>query len=196
MQTLTERRDAYNMQVSQDWKTFRWSRITLLSDPAGKLIRTKVHVFSDSTLCVGVSNPDPTIGLHKWRKYGTNTDLTTEIQFVWHVLPGASTIDTNKLVQSRLNGLDPQLFEERIVFLSMFNDIDWTIKVKTEICLHNAKGVAAFASTLGHWGLRQKRRGGTEIRTNPKNNGTVEQHKWWTFSCVHHRDSTIIGWDN
>ena len=90
----------------------------------------------------------PTIGLHKWRKYGTNTDLTTEIQFVWHVLPGASTIDTNKLVQSRLNGLDPQLFEERTVFLSMFNDIDWTLEVKTEICLHNAKGVAAFASTF------------------------------------------------
>ena len=32
---------------------------TLLSDPAAELIRTKVHVFSDSALCVGISNPDP-----------------------------------------------------------------------------------------------------------------------------------------
>ena len=38
---------------------FRWSRITLLRSPAAKLIRMKVHVLSDSTLCVGVSNPDP-----------------------------------------------------------------------------------------------------------------------------------------
>ena len=37
---------------------FRWPRIALLSDPAATLIRMKVHAFSDSTLCVGVSNPD------------------------------------------------------------------------------------------------------------------------------------------
>ena len=57
--TLFERIDTYMMQVLQDWKTFRWSRITLLSDPAAKLMRMKVHVFSDSTLCVGISNLDP-----------------------------------------------------------------------------------------------------------------------------------------
>ena len=55
VQTLIERTDAYNMQVSQDWETFRWSRVRLLSDPASKLIRMKVHVFSDSALCVGAS---------------------------------------------------------------------------------------------------------------------------------------------
>ena len=58
VQTLIERKDAYNMQVSQDWKTFRWSRIALLGDPAAKLNRMKVHLLSDSTLCVGISNPD------------------------------------------------------------------------------------------------------------------------------------------
>ena len=40
---------AYNMQVLQDWYTFHWSRMPLLSDPAAKLIRMKVHVFSDAT---------------------------------------------------------------------------------------------------------------------------------------------------
>ena len=58
VETLIDRKDSYNMQILQDWSTFRWLRITLLSDPAAKLIRVKVHVFSDSTLCVGVSNPD------------------------------------------------------------------------------------------------------------------------------------------
>ena len=51
MQSLIERKDAYNVQVSKDWKTFRWSRMTLLSDPEAALISMKVHVFPDSILC-------------------------------------------------------------------------------------------------------------------------------------------------
>ena len=34
------------MQASQEWDTFRWSRITLLSNPVVTLFRMKVHVFS------------------------------------------------------------------------------------------------------------------------------------------------------
>ena len=66
------------VQVSQDWRTFRWSRITLLGDPAAKLIQMTVHVFSDSTMCVGVSNPDPSekLGNAVGRTCGTNTDLS------------------------------------------------------------------------------------------------------------------------
>ena len=59
MQTLIKCKYAYNMQVSQDCKTHRWSRITLLSDPEAKLINMIVHMFSASSLCVGVSNSDP-----------------------------------------------------------------------------------------------------------------------------------------
>ena len=59
MKILIDRKDAYNMQILQSRKTFRWSRTTWLSVPAAKLIRMKVHVLSDSTLCIGVSNPDP-----------------------------------------------------------------------------------------------------------------------------------------
>ena len=61
------------MQILRDWNTFRWSRITLLSgDPAAKVIRVKVHMFSDSTLCVGVSNLDPS---NKW---------ATQLEDVWN----------------------------------------------------------------------------------------------------------------
>ena len=45
------------MQILQYRNTFRWSRITLLSDAAAKFIRMKVRVFSDSAMCVGVSDP-------------------------------------------------------------------------------------------------------------------------------------------
>ena len=56
---LVESNSAHNMQVTQGWQTFRWLRFTLLSFPAATLIRLQIDEFSDSTLCVGISNPDP-----------------------------------------------------------------------------------------------------------------------------------------
>ena len=44
---MIDRKDAYNMQILEDWNSFRWSRFTL-SNPAAKLMRMKVGVFSDS----------------------------------------------------------------------------------------------------------------------------------------------------
>ena len=71
-----------------------------------------------------------------------------EIQFVWHVLAGASAIDINTFFQIHLDGLEPQVFGDRIVVLSMFNDNNWTKKGSTEICMHSAYEVAAFAATF------------------------------------------------
>ena len=177
VQTLMERKDSHNRQVLQDWNTFRGSTITLLSDPATELVRMKVHVFSDSTLCVGVSNPDPS---NKWatkledawnkHKFAELLNLAArQVQINGHVPPGASTLDIKKHIQTHLNGRNPESFGERNFFMSIFNDIEWTKKGHTETCLHNAQELAAFATLP--WGLRQKRRGGTEISTNPKDTG-------------------------
>ena len=91
--TLVERKDAYNVQILQDWNTFLWARITLLSDPAAKLITMQVHMFSDSTLFVGVSNPDPSNNWvtkleNVWNKHGFDETLNLavrEVQVMWHV---------------------------------------------------------------------------------------------------------------
>ena len=72
VQTLIERKDAYDMEVSKDWKTFLWSRLTLLSNPAAESIRMTVHLLSDSTMCVGISNSD----LHN--------NLATKLDEVWN----------------------------------------------------------------------------------------------------------------
>ena len=42
-----------------------------------------------------------------------------------YVLPGASTMLSKSHIRIHLNGLDPLLFEERIILLSMFKDTDW-----------------------------------------------------------------------
>ena len=36
-----------------DWNTIPWMRTTLLHDRAVKLSKAKVHIFSDSELCLG-----------------------------------------------------------------------------------------------------------------------------------------------
>ena len=118
------------MQVVQDWTIFRWSRITLVSDPAGKLIRMTVHVFSDSALCVGVSNPDPSSNwetqledvCYEHRFVEKLNLVARELQFIWHVLQGASTLHIKTHIQRCVNGQTPESFDEGIIFMSMFND--------------------------------------------------------------------------
>ena len=72
----------------------------------------------------------PTIGQQHWMKYGTNTDLTVfELgsprgAVVWHVILGAHTVDTKEHFETYLNGPNPESFEDWIMILSMFNDID------------------------------------------------------------------------
>ena len=65
---------------------------------------------------------------------------------------GASTIQVKKRIQEYLNGQNQESFDESIIFMSMFNDTEWTQKGNTEKCLHTATEVAAFATNLkpGH----------------------------------------------
>ena len=162
VQTLIKRKDAYNMQVLQDWKTFRRSRLTFLSDPSTKTDQDESpHVLSDSTLCVGVTNSDPP------NNWATKLDeVRNEHGFVEKSIWQPDKCDScgtyyqvllpfqiKKHVQDHLKGLTPEAFENGIIFISFFNDNDGTEKSSTEICLHNAKEVAAFAATVkpGHW---------------------------------------------
>ena len=72
--------------------------------------------------------------------------VAREVQFIWHVLPGASTLDIKKYIRRCLNGQILEPFDERIIFMSLFNDIEWTKKGDTETCSYNAKEVAAFGT--------------------------------------------------
>ena len=118
------------------------------------MIKMKVHVFSDSTLSVGVSNPDPSNiwPTKNWRTCGTNTDLPKN-RIVGNPGTGASAVDIKQHIQTHLNGRNPESFEDGIIFMSMFSDTEWTKTGNTETCLHNAKEVTAFATQFQprHW---------------------------------------------
>ena len=69
------------------------------------------------------------------------------MQFI-HVLAGASTLAIKKHVQGYLDWQNPESFEEKIILMSMFKDIEWTKKGSKEACLHNATEVSAFVTQV------------------------------------------------
>ena len=143
------------------------------------------------------SNPDPsnnqaTTLEDVWSEHGFVVHFYSaarEVQFIWHVLPGASAFEIIQHIQKYLNKQNPESFDERIIFMSMFNDIEWTKQGITAICLHNAKQVAAFATQFkpGHWcflGSPSEKRGGTEIPTVFQENELWSHYRWLTWSSV------------
>ena len=49
--------------------------------------------------------------------------------------------------------IKPEEFTDRIIFMSMLNDIDWSKRGNDEICISNAERVKDFAKRFlqGHW---------------------------------------------
>ena len=60
------------------------------------------------------------------------------------MIPGVSTIDIKKHIHKYLNGQNPDIFDERIMFMSVFHDIKWTEKGD------NAKEVLPAASVRNY----------------------------------------------
>ena len=107
--------------------------------------------------CVLVSQTQihPIIGQpQNWRMYGTNMDLSRqmnwaslEVRFIWQVLPKVFLpLKIKRHIQECFIGQTSESLDEKIKFMSMFNDIERTKKGDTETCLHNAKEVAAIAT--------------------------------------------------
>ena len=49
--------------------------------------------------------------------------------------------------------IQPEDFKDRIIFMSMFNDIDWSQKENDEKCISNSEKVKTYAKRFsqGHW---------------------------------------------
>ena len=109
---------AISVATSQDWKIFRWSRLTLICDPLGDTIRTRVHEFSDSVWCGGRHNcslsdnwPEKSARVWNGTDVGEKIQLPgQEVQYTWHAFPSACTINTKNEIEKVLNGVRPDFF--------------------------------------------------------------------------------------
>ena len=174
------------------WENHSWKYLSLIGDERViNFQRTKVHVFSDSVLCLGKilehhqSNNawEQRLG---WLKSSQNYRHFDRIdgesmEFDWNkYFPGYNTLQVNEEVKSLLLRIDetPENFTGRIIFMSMFNDISCGSRDNEEECLAHARVVSLYAKRFGkgQWSFI----------------GPGSEKKWYCIS----EDSPQGVWDN
>ena len=76
------------------------------------------------------------------------------IEFEWNNFPGHTTLEILQEIQDRMTvcQTSPEEFEDRIIFMSMFTDTDWTKKGNYNECFLNSVKIKNYAKRfqLGH----------------------------------------------
>ena len=149
-----EQEETFNVDKIH-WEKHSWKHLSLIGDETIiNLQRAKVHVFSDSVLCLGRVHQHPKsneackdrigwiITDHSYRDYDGISGEPTE--FEWNIFQGFNTLQIYGKVTDLLSrlGETPETFTGRILFMSMFNDISCDKKDNEEECLTNAKVVS------------------------------------------------------
>ena len=158
---MSEQDEINNLDNIQ-WRKNSWKQLSLIGDETViNLQRTKVHVFSDSVLCLGKVHQHPESN-EAWKKRieGITTDQSYRdfdgIKESRRNSSGTSSQDSQTLqlcgkVTDLLSNLGetPETFTGRTLFMSMFNDISCDKKGNKEECLANARVVSILAKKFG-----------------------------------------------
>ena len=104
------------------------------------------------------------------------------VDFEWNIFPRLSTLQMQILQQIqdglRERNVKPEEFTDRIIFMSMFNDFDWTRKGNDGISFSNSEKVKAYAKKF----LEMKRNGMEFFLTHLKENEILQPLRWWDAS--------------
>ena len=120
-----------------------WTRSVLSHDQAIKWTQAKVRVYSDSVLCVGQMKESEE-AITRWEGQVEELPSYTELSMEkWIFVISYSSRDPKNLARKNIK---PEMFTDRIIFMSMFNDIDWTQRGNDEICSSNAEKVKDYGS--------------------------------------------------
>ena len=145
-----------------NWYDSSWKHSSLIGDEEVISLShaAKVYVFSDSVLCLGKVNQNPTSNTAceqqlDWFKdssqYRTLDTIDGEpMEFEWNIFPGFTTLQLIQEVQKFMNKKmsEPEQFQGRIIFVSMFNDSIWGIKDNETECIANSTLVSSFAKKI------------------------------------------------
>ena len=76
------------------------------------------------------------------------------VEFEWNIFPD-KMLELLHEIQRKMaeNRIRPKVFKDRIIFMSMYNDIDWTTDGHLEKCVSNFIEVKTYANRFwkGHW---------------------------------------------
>ena len=122
-----------------------WTRSTLTDDQVITWTKTKVHIHADSVLCLGKvseyseANQRWKNQIEEFRQSNSCRELLgidgEPIEFEWNIFPGLTSLEILQKIQKDLRdrNIEPEKFEDRIIFMSMFNDIEWTKRGNSEM---------------------------------------------------------------
>ena len=160
-----------------DSKELRWISTRLLHSRAYQYANAKVYVFSDSVLCMGkMGNVSDESWKDKIQWYSKNNFFSElnridgkPMEFEWKIFPGFRTAGILNEIQKTMGELqcDPANFKGKIIFMSMFNDIEWEARGNEGLCENNSKVLQNtldnfFAVIFLSWCL-DPRKSGTEL---------------------------------
>ena len=140
-----------------------WRETTLLIDRAVQFATAKAKVFSDSVLFLGGISDEPVKAWESKIRWFLETrclkDLDRidgeQMEFEWRNVPGITTLGTLDEIQKMMTDskCEPEQLKGRIIFMSMFYDIDWTKRGSKANGIANAFRVTEYARrfTQGHW---------------------------------------------
>ena len=144
--------------VSQiSWESSPWKQLSLVNDEEViSLSHANVYVFSDSVLCLGEMNQNPTSNTVWVRQLGWFKDSSQyraldtidgePLEFECNIFPGFSTLELVREVQKFMSKMgEPEQFQGRIIFMSLFNDIIWGYKDNETECIANSTLVSLLA---------------------------------------------------
>ena len=148
-----------------NWENSPWKELSLVNDEEViSLSHAKVYVFSDSLLCLGKMNQNPTsntvwerqLGWFKYSPPYRTLDIIDgePMEFECHLSLGFTTLQLCYKVQEFMSKMsDPSEFKGRIIFMSMFNDISWGSEDNEQECNANADLVSLYARRFppGRW---------------------------------------------
>ena len=125
------------------FKEFTWMSTSLLCSTAYQITNAKAYVFSDSVLCVGKMGGAPNAAWKSKIKWYAENNPLKELnrtvgmptEFEWKIFPGITTLCLLEKIQSLMRELqcEPEHFNDRVIFMSMYNDIPWQEKRKNNV---------------------------------------------------------------
>ena len=98
------------------------------------------------------------------------------IEFEWNIFPWFTLIEILRHIQESLKvrPINPDQFQGRIIFMSMFNDIGWTKNANSNVCVSNSREVNDYAKEFV---LKKKKSGVERAITSQKGTGTSKPLK-------------------
>ena len=147
--------------VSQiSWESSPWKQVSLINyEEVISLSHAKVYVFSDSVVCLRKMNQNP-ISHTVWerqlewfkdssQKRTLDTIDGDPMEFEWNIFPGFTTLQLINKVQKFMSNMgEPERFQGRIIFMTMFNDILWRNEDNEKECTANFTLVCLFEKKI------------------------------------------------